>query len=158
MEQTADYTLQVLGIERNQERPRKDIVMWSEVPNLIKYFYDDQFAADGITDIVLPAEVSKEDATKLLQTFIDTDSTLLDKEAWVENSRTTSEKLGFARELKAYKESPTSFKGHVGHLMAVLRFALTHQLNAPDLYQVMKVMGHDRVKNRLDAAIKEISK
>ncbi len=157
MEKTSDYTLQVIGIERNQERPRKDIVMWSEVPNLIKYFYDDQFAADGITEIIIPAEVSKDDAVKLLQSFINEDSTLLDKESWVENSRTVSEKLGFARELKAFKESPTSYKGHVGHLMAVLRFSLTHQLNAPDLYQVMKVMGHQRVKARLEQAIKQIA-
>ncbi len=156
MASQSDYTKNILGIERNQERPRKDIVSWSEVPALISYFYDDQFEADGKSEIALPVEVSKEDAAKLLQDFVDNYSEDADKEAWVENSRSLSEKLGYARELKAYKETPDKFKGHVGHLMAVLRYSLTHQLNAPDLYQVMKVMGKTRVTSRLEKVIAQL--
>jgi len=150
------YALQILGIERDQERPRKDIVAWSDLPNSISYFYDDLFHQENTDRLILPAEVSPEDAVKLLRSFIENYSESDDKERWVENSRTISERLGFARELKAFKEDPTKYKGHVGHLMAVLRFALTHLLNAPDLYQVMKVMGKQRVIDRLTFAIQQL--
>ncbi|MEY4953063.1 MAG: hypothetical protein RL299_1487, partial [Pseudomonadota bacterium] len=40
----AAYSQTILDIERHGERPRKDIVRWSQLPADIGYFFDDRFA------------------------------------------------------------------------------------------------------------------
>ena len=56
--------------------------------------------------------------------------------------------LGYAREVKEYKENPDNFKGHVGDISMVLRVALTSKSMTPDLYEIMKLLGTDRIKER----------
>ena len=38
-----EYALKVLGIERGNAKPRKDIAKWSDVKENIEYMYDDKF-------------------------------------------------------------------------------------------------------------------
>jgi glutamyl-tRNA synthetase len=145
-----EYSLQILGIERNQVNPRKDIITWSEVTSLISYFYDERFETD--TMMFLPTEISKDDILAVLQFFIDNYDQVDEKDAWYEKCQLIAESLNFARDLKTYKVASNTFKGHIGHLMLVLRLALTHQSNTPDLYQLMSVMGKARVIMRLRKA------
>ena len=42
-----DYALKVLGIERGNAKPRKDIAKWSDVKNIIYYMYDEKFDKNG---------------------------------------------------------------------------------------------------------------
>ena len=82
-----DYSLKVLGIERGNVKPRKDISKWSE--------------------------------------------------------------LGYAREVKEYKLEPEKYKGHVGDLSTVIRVKVTGRCNTPDLYEIMKVLGKERILKRI---------
>ena len=43
MLENKEYSLKVLGIERGNKKPRKDISKWAEVKNNIIYMYDDKF-------------------------------------------------------------------------------------------------------------------
>ena len=45
MLENKEYSLKVLGIERGNKKPRKDISKWSDVKNSIIYMYDDKFFA-----------------------------------------------------------------------------------------------------------------
>jgi glutamyl-tRNA synthetase len=58
--------------------------------------------------------------------------------------------LGFAESLKEYKNNETNYKGYVADVAKILRLALTGKTQSPDLYQIMKVMGKDRIINRLN--------
>jgi glutamyl-tRNA synthetase len=60
--------------------------------------------------------------------------------------------LGYARDIKSYKKDPSIYKGHVGDVAAVLRFALTSCTNTPDLCEIMQIMGKERVIRRLERA------
>ena len=60
-----------------------------------------------------------------------------------------AEKHGFAADTKAYKLEPGKYKGHVGDIAMILRIAITGKQVSPDTYQVMKIMGKDRVLRRL---------
>lgn len=42
-----EYALKVLGIERGNVKPRKDIAKWSDVKNIIYYMYDNKFDKNG---------------------------------------------------------------------------------------------------------------
>ena len=59
-----------------------------------------------------------------------------------------AEKLGYAREVKEYKANPENFKGHVGDISTVIRVALTGRKNTPDLYEILKNLGKERIEKR----------
>ena len=59
-------------------------------------------------------------------------------------------KFGYAREVKEYQKHPESFKGHVGDVSSVIRIALTKRRNTPDLYEILKNLGKERIEKRFD--------
>ena len=58
--------------------------------------------------------------------------------------------LGYAKEVKDYKENPDNYKGHVGDISMVLRVALTTKSQTPNLYEIMKLFGKTRIKERFN--------
>lgn len=149
-----EYSKKIFAIERYQDRPRKDIWNWSSVPTLTWYFFDELFP--GQKTFELSPKVDLQTAKAVLQYFIDSYNPADTKEVWTENSRALAEKLGYARDIKSFKQNPENFKGHVGDVMSVLRLALTRESNTPDLYQVMQVLGKDRVITRLQAVLNSL--
>ena len=67
-----------------------------------------------------------------------------------------SEKHGFCKDVKAYKENPEGYKGHVGDVSMILRVAVCGHTNSPDMYSVFKILGKERLTERIDRALKEI--
>ena len=47
-----------------------------------------------------------------------------------------------------------SYKGHIGDISLVLRIVLTTKSMTPDLYDIMTILGHDRVIERYQSWIK----
>ena len=72
-----------------------------------------------------------------------------DKQTWFNKMKDLAEELGYSREVKEYKASPDSYKGHVGDISTVIRVKLTGRCNTPDLYEIMQVLGKDEVLRRI---------
>ena len=144
-----EYSLRVLGIERGNKKPRKDISKWSDVKNSIIYMYDDKFFAGDVAydygKISDKAEVEKITKTYINEYFNIND----DKDTWFNKIKDLAEKLGYAREVKEYKAEPEKWPGHVGDISTVLRVKLTGRQNTPDMYEIMQVLGKDSVEKRL---------
>jgi len=77
-----------------------------------------------------------------------------DAQAWFEKVRQLSAEHGFAAKPKEYKKNPEAYKGHVGDVSAVLRVALSGRRNSPDLWEIQQIMGAQRVKARIQAALR----
>ena len=45
------------------------------------------------------------------------------------------------------------YKAHVGDVSTVLRIALTKRTNTPDMYEIMQILGKDRMAQRFNKAI-----
>ena len=58
-------------------------------------------------------------------------------------------KFGLAADIKAYKADKEAFKGHVGELTQVIRYAITGRTQSPDIYEILQVLGKEVVENRL---------
>ena len=67
-----------------------------------------------------------------------------------------AEKVGFAREVKEYKKNPDAFPGHVGDVSNIVRVAVTGRTKSPDLCSIMKLLGKEKVTERIDRAIKAL--
>ena len=143
-----EYSLKVLGIERGNQKPRKDIAKWSDVKYIISYMYDDKF--DKNAEKEYQKITDKEEIEKIVKTYFDKyydDSD--DKETWFNKMKDLSEEFGYAREVKEYKANPDAYKGHVGDVSTVIRVTLTGRANTPDLYEIMQIIGKERLLKRI---------
>ena len=75
-----------------------------------------------------------------------------DKQTWFDKIKDLAEETGFAREVKEWKKEPEKWPGHVGDVSTVIRVALTGRTNTPDMYEIMQVLGKERVIKRLEKA------
>ena len=148
-----EYSLKVLGIERGNKKPRKDIAKWSDVKNSIIYMYDEKFFASDVTYNY--AKISyKEEIRKILQSYIEKYFDINDdKDMWFNKIKDLTEEMGYAREVKEFKANPENWPGHVGDISTVLRVALTGRQNTPDMYEIMQVLGKNSIIKRLEKAI-----
>ena len=155
LEDNKEYSLKVLGIERGNEKPRKDIAKWSDIKENIEYMYDDRFLSKDINYEYQNIK-EKNEVQKVIKTYLDKYFDLSDdKQIWFNKMKDLAEELGYAREVKEYKQNPDNYKGHVGDISTVIRIALTGRANTPDMYEIMQVLGKESVETRLNKAIKE---
>ena len=151
--QDKEYSLKVLGIERGNTKPRKDIAKWSDVKENIEYMYDEKFLNK---DQEYPYQVKndKEEIKKILklytEKYYDEND---DKQTWFNKIKELACEMGYAPEVKLFKENPENYKAHVGDVSTVLRVALTSRTNTPDMYEIMQVLGKDSMKKRFEKAI-----
>ncbi len=152
MKNNEAYTKAILNIERGGEKPRKDISKWSDVRGYLNYFFDEWFLELTANGYEFPENLSKEDVKAVLEAYKKTYNKEDDKDTWFERAKTAAEVLGFARDAKTYKKNKESFKGHIGDFMSVVRIAISGRKNTPDLYDILNIMGEDRLKARLEKA------
>ena len=140
-----DYTINVLNIEREVERPRKDIESFSAVKREIGYMYDELFFNEE------KAFERKDFYSKeLLEYYIDNVyDEADDKQTWFNKIKEMCPKFGFASETKEYKKNPENYKGSVAHACEVIRVSVTNRTMTPDLYEILKLLGKDRIKERI---------
>jgi len=151
LEKYKDYSIQIFNIEREQKKPRKDIAYFSDVENQVWYMYDELFKPkeyewQNIKD--------KKDIELILNTYLNEyyDSND-DKDTWFNKMKDLTEKLGYAGNMKDYKENPDNYKGNITDISMVVRVALTSKSMTPDLYDIMRLLGTDRMKKRVEMAL-----
>ena len=142
------YTMKVLGMERGNVKPRKDIAKWSDIRYQTAYMFEElyekaqeEYEYQTITD--------KKEIQAILENYLTVYDEQDDKQTWFDKIKDVAEKLGYAREVKEYKLNPDKYpKGHVGDVSTVLRVSLTRRANTPDLYEIMKILGKDVIQKR----------
>ena len=148
-----EYALKVFGIERGNKKPRKDMAKWSDVKDNIEYMYDDKFYGKTQEYPYQQAISDKEDISKILDLYIEKyyDEND-DKQAWFDKIKALAVEMGYAGEVKEFKANPGMYKAHVGDVSTVLRVALTSRTNTPDMYEIMQILGKDRIAKRFEVA------
>ena len=149
-----EYSLKVLGIERGNTKPRKDIAKWSDVKENIIYMYDDKFLNEE-QDYPYQVINDQNDINKILDLYIEKYyNTEDDKQTWFNKIKELAGKMGYAEEVKEFKANPGMYKAHVGDVSTVLRIALTGRTNTPDMYEIMQVLGKKSMQKRFEKAKK----
>ena len=143
-----EYSLRVLGIERGNAKPRKDLSKWSELKNTISYMYNDKF--DKNSEFEYAKVTDKDEIKKITKLYVEKYFDINDdKQTWFDKMKDLAEEVGFAREVKEFKANPENWPGHVGDISTVIRVTLTGRQNTPDLYEIMQVLGKETVVERL---------
>ena len=146
IKQYRDYTISVLNIEREQKKPRKDFACYSEIKENIWYMYDELFSDVDFDFSFLKYE---EDAKKIVSTYLsDFFDINDDKETWFNKIKELTLKMGYNTNMKEYKENPDEFRGSIADISNVIRVSLTTKLTTPDLFEIIKLLGNERVCER----------
>lgn len=139
------YALRILSIGRGGKKPRKDISLWSDVKPYMSMFYPSLFVRrEG-----LPDGFDRSDIKKALELFCDTYDENDTQEQWFARIKEIAASLGYAPETKLYKQSPDSYRGHVGDISMFIRVALTGSTNSPDMYEIMQILGRGESLSRI---------
>lgn len=139
------YALRILSIGRGGKKPRKDIALWSDVKPYMSMFYPSLFVRrEG-----LPDGFDRSDIKKALELFCDTYDENDTQEQWFARIKEIAASLGYAPETKLYKQSPDSYRGHVGDISMFIRVALTGSTNSPDMYEIMQILGRGESLSRI---------
>ena len=151
LEKYKEYTINIFSIERYQKKPRKDYESWSSIKKNIWYMYDELFTPStyDFQKIKDHEEISKILTTYLDKYYQESD----DKETWFNKIKELTDELGYCSNMKEYKENPDKYKGSVADISTVIRVALTSSSMTPDLYEIMKLLGSNRIKSRIDKVI-----
>ncbi len=141
------YTINALNIEREVPRPRKDISCFSEVKNEIGYMYDEIFFNTIKYDNI---EIKSFYNSDLIEDYINNYFNQNDdKETWFGKIKELAGANGFASETKEYKLNPDKYKGHVGDVCELIRVIVTGRTMSPDLYEILKLLGKERILKRI---------
>ena len=142
-----DFSVNLLNIEREVKKPRKDIASYKDIKKEFNYMYDELF-----TDVNYDWQkiTSMSDIKEILDAYSEVYDENDDKEAWFNKCKELCDKLGYASDMKAYKENPDAYKGNIADLTTVIRVGLTGRSQTPDLYELLKLLGKDKVKERFN--------
>lgn len=152
-----NYYENILNIEREKEKPRKDIAKFSDIYRQIRFFYHDIYLE--LINEVLPfnEELKKETIISFLNLFIRENDYSLNNSDWFNLLKEIALRVGFASSNKIYKENKENYVGHVGDAAEILRISLTGSKNAPNLWDVLQLLTKEEVDKRLEIIIKKLS-
>lgn len=152
LSENRDYCINIFNIEREGAKIRKDIGKWSDVKDQIKIFFDELFKESDKVVLEMDKGIQKKIASEFLDMYYQGDAI----DEWFGKVKTIAQRNGFAVDYKDFSENPNSYNGKVGDVAMVLRVAVTGKTQSPDLYQVMQVLGEERVRNRLKEYIQNL--
>lgn len=146
LEANKDDMINFFNIEKDGPRPRKDISKYSDVKEEFSYAIDSMFKQENYQkydgDKIYDVELIKEYMEQI-------DLTVTNDE-WFNKTKKFAIEHGYAGSPKEYKKSPEEYKGHVGDICEALRVMITGRTKSPDLFSIMKILGKDRINNRIE--------
>lgn len=148
IEKDKEYYMNIINIERCQKKPRKDYETYSDIKNYIWYMYDELFIKEDKTYEFNGTDI--EEVRNVLKTYFDKyyDASF-DKDTWFNKMKEAAEEMGYCANMKEYKLNPNNYKGSIADFSMIIRVALTTKTTTPDLYEIMKLLGTNRIKERI---------
>lgn len=145
-----EYIEKILDLGRDGKKPRKDLVYGKQIFQFINYFFDDYFKIEDAYP-----ENAAADAKIILEKYLETYDHSDDQSQWFDKIRTITEELGYAVRPKDFKKNPDQYKGHVGDVSTVVRIAVMGRSQSPDVWEIQQILGEERTKARIRAAIEK---
>lgn len=145
LETNKDDMIKFLSIEKDGDRPRKDIAKYSDVKEEFSYAIDSLFELEGYRKL----ESEKTYDTTLVKEYLNILDLDVTNDEWFATVKEFAVANGYAASPKEYKKDPENFKGHVGDVCEAIRVIVTGRTKSPDLFSIMKILGKDKINERI---------
>ena len=141
------YTTDILNIEREQKKPRKDYACLSEIKNSIWYMFDELFTKP---EYEFDDGTNLDEVLSIVNTYFDKyyDEND-DKDTWFSKMQQMADDLGYCSNVKLYKENPSNYKGSIVDVSNAIRITITSKKTTPDLYVILKLLSKERIIKRI---------
>ncbi len=151
MKDNKEVMINFLNIEREVERPRKDIGKYSDIKSEFSYVFDELFEKDE-------ANLDNKDkySTEFLSAYLDVYNENDSKEEWFNKVKEVASNYGYATDNKDYKANPDKYVGNVAAACEMIRVAVTNRTMTPDLYEILKLLGRDTLISRSNKFIDKL--
>ena len=146
LEENKSDMIKFLSIEKDGPRPRKDISKYSDVKEEFSYAIDELFKKENYSKLTS----DKDYDIDLIEKYLEVLDLKVDNEKWFEKIKEFAVNNGYASSPKEYKKVPDLYKGHVGDICEILRVVVTGRTNSPDLFSILKILGKDKIKERIE--------
>jgi len=144
-----ESAVKAFAIGRGGKKPRKDLTVWADAKGYMGFIYDSVYKIED----QYPESFAKEDINAVLNAFCSSYDDTAEQQAWFDNLKAIADSLGFCSDMKQYKASPEGYKGSIADVSMFLRVAVTGKMNSPDLYEIMKILGKEKVLSRINSVI-----
>ena len=138
-----EYAIKVFNIDREGPKPRKDIYKLSMIEEYFDYLFHKP----------KPLIEDKTKFNAFISSYLDEFTFPKEKEEWFAKVKEVADKLGYALDNKQYKLTPEKFAGNVAKACEHIRIALTGRKDAPDLFELIQILGEEEVKARLKSSL-----
>lgn len=154
-----NYFEDIMNIEREIEKPRKDYSKYSDIKDSVLFFYKDKYESMLLNN-TLPfnESISKQDTINALNAFKEGNNMKLNEQEWFANLKEIASKQQFAINNKEYKANKELYKGNIADFAQILRISLTTRTQTPNLYNILQILGKDEYENRFNKIIELLSK
>lgn len=146
LEENKDFMIQFFNIEKDGPRPRKDIAKYSDVKEEFSYAIDSIFKKENYSKY----DGDKTYDVELIKEYVEQIDLSVTNEEWFNKTKEFAIEHGYAGSPKEYKKAQEEYKGHVGDICEALRVMITGRTKSPDLFSIMKILGKDRINNRIE--------
>ena len=146
LEENKEDMIKFLSIEKDGDRPRKDIAKYSDVKEEFSYAIDSIFKNENYAKFDGGKKYDIELIRSYVETVLNLDST---NEEWFAAVKEFAVNNGYAGSPKDYKKDPESYKGHVGDVCEAIRVMITGRTKSPDLFSIMKILGKEKINERI---------
>lgn len=147
------YFKKILNIERDRPNPRKDYAKYGDILPLVAFFYDDEYARKKEAGLPFDPAFDRDFIKEFLNDVADNMAYGPDEATWWNSVKEIASRHGFATVNREYKANPSAFKGNMAAASSLMRVALTGSKDSPSMYEIISIMGKDRVHLRLQKAL-----
>ena len=134
-----NQSIEFINIERERKKPRKDYSSFSEVRNNMWYMFDELFFKEEREEINEIVKIYFRD----YYNYSDTE------EEWFNKMKELATKFGYATDIKEYKENKDNYPGSIIDISNMIRVAITTKDNTPNLYNILKILGKEKIEKRI---------
>lgn len=144
------YVDRVIDTDRfSAGRVRKDLKHWSGFAAVYGFFFDALFVPATGEEQEKLDRLPAADRQDVLNAFLSMYQEVDTNEAWMKAIADIAVSVGFARDNKEYKANPSAYRGSFNDAVLILRVVITGRSNSPSLFEVMRVIGIERIRARV---------
>ena len=147
LEENKEMMIKFFNIEKDGDRPRKDIAKYSDVKEEFSYAIDSLFKNENYSKLETDKKYNIDLVIEYVNNVLNIDAT---NEEWFTSVKEFAVNNGYAASPKDYKKEPENYKGHVGDVCEALRVMITGRTKSPDLFSIMKILGKEKIKERIE--------
>lgn len=152
-----DRFIKIMNIEREDEHPRKDYDILSDIYQKVKFFdediYDEMFNSG---ELPFNPYIDKSLIKEILLSFLKRINLENGEDSWFADLKVLGSEYGFAPNFKEYKNNKEQYKGHVGDVAEMVRIAITTQKNSPNLFQTISILGLSELERRIKKTVEKL--